>query len=72
MLPTKNIGIFGEYEEKHEKEMQKLLVQMALQKYIETLGDYPDDEDPAMQMVLDAMLKVVLQQFNDVYEDVEE
>ena len=45
---------------------------MALQKYIETLGDYPDDEDPAMQMVLDAMLKVVLQQFNDVYEDVEE
>ena len=67
MIPPKNIGIFGEYEEKQEKQAQKLLVQMALQKYIETLGDYPDDDDPALKSIMDAMLRVVLEQFDGVY-----
>tara|TARA_R110000823_G_scaffold220224_3_gene348907 strand:+ start:604 stop:828 length:225 start_codon:yes stop_codon:yes gene_type:complete len=69
MLPPKNIGIFGEYEEKHEKEMQKLLIQLSLQRYIDTLGDYPDHDDPAAQLILESMLKVVLDQFERVYGD---
>ena len=69
MFTPKNIGIFGEYEEKHDKEMQKLLIQLSLQRYIDTLGDYPDHDDPAAKLILDSMLEVILNQFTRVYGD---
>jgi hypothetical protein len=64
MKPPKNVGIFGEYEEKHAKQMQNLLLQMAIQKYVDALGDYPDHDDPANKLLLDMMLQIVMKQFN--------
>ena len=64
MKPPKNVGIFGEYEEKHAKQMQNLLLQIAIQKYVDALGDYPDHDDPANKMLLDMMLQIVMKQFN--------
>ena len=72
MLPPKNVGIFGEYEEKHEKEMQKLLLQLSIQKYVEALGDYPDHDDPANALLLEMMLQVVMKQFGRVCGDDDE
>tara|TARA_R110000796_G_scaffold189685_2_gene306500 strand:+ start:3180 stop:3398 length:219 start_codon:yes stop_codon:yes gene_type:complete len=69
MLTPPNIGIFGEYEEKHEKEMQKLLVQIALQRYLATVDDYNDPDDPANKLIMDSMLEIVLKQFSHVYGD---
>jgi hypothetical protein len=66
MLPPKNVGIFGEYEERQEKQAQRLLLQMTIQKYVDALGDYPDHEDPANKMLLDMMLDIVMKQFNRV------
>ena len=66
MKPPKNVGIFGEYEEKHAKQMQNLLLQMAIQKYVDALGDYPDHDDPANKLLLDMMLQIVMKQFNRV------
>lgn len=66
MLPFKNVGIFGEYEEKHAKEMENLMLQLAIQKYVDALGDYPDHDDPANKLLIDMMLEIVMKQFNRV------
>ena len=64
MLPFKNVGIFGEYEEKHAKEMENLMLQLAIQKYVDALGDYPDHDDPANKLLLDMYFEIVMKQFN--------
>ena len=64
----KPIGPFGEAEERHKKMIQKMAVQAALMKYIESFGDYPDFDDPKTSVLLDEMLKIVLAQFEEVYD----
>jgi len=64
--PFKNVGIFGEYEEKHAKEMENLMLQLAIQKYVDALGDYPDHDDPANKLLLDMYFEIVMKQFNRV------
>ena len=44
--------------------MPNLLLQMAIQKYVDALGDYPDHDDPANKLLLDMMLQIVMKQFN--------
>ena len=66
MLPFKNVGIFGEYEEKQAKEMENLMLQLAIQKYVDALGDYPDHDDPANKLLLDMYFEIVMKQFNRV------
>ena len=72
MLPPKNVGIFGEYEEKQKRQAEKLLLQMTIQKYVDALGDYPDHDDPSNQMLLDMMLEIVMKQFNRIYGEKDE
>ena len=38
-------------------------------KNIGIFGEYPDHDDPAAQLILESMLKVVLDQFERVYGD---
>ena len=66
MLPFKNVGIFGEYEERHAKGMENLMLQLAIQKYVDALGDYPDHDDPANKLLIDMMFEIVMKQFNRV------
>ena len=41
MLPL-NIGIFAEYEKRFEQRKMNMVAWFALQKFVETMGDYPD------------------------------
>tara|TARA_R110000796_G_scaffold197148_1_gene313548 strand:+ start:378 stop:608 length:231 start_codon:yes stop_codon:yes gene_type:complete len=66
MLPFKNVGIFGEYEEKHAKEMQNLVLQLSIQRYVDALGDYPDHDDPANKLLLDMYFDLVMKQLNQI------
>ena len=66
MLPTKNIGIFGEYEERFEQRRMNMAAWFALQKFIETMGDYPDTDDPAVQALQDQLWAEVIQQIEKV------
>lgn len=66
MLPFKNIGIFGEYEEKYAKEMQNLVLQLSIQRYVDALGDYPDHDDPANKLLLDMYFDLVMKQLNQI------
>ena len=51
MLPL-NIGIFGEYERRFEQRKLNMAAWFALTKFIESMGDYPDTDDPAVQLSL--------------------
>ena len=69
MLPFKNVGIFGEAEERHEKMIKRLSAMSALMKLIETIESYPKPPDPREQIILDEMLKIVLEKFDQIYND---
>jgi hypothetical protein len=69
MLPFKNIGIFGEYEERVEKRAKNMAAHYALQKFIESMGDYPDTDDPAVQEMIDKLWEEIIQTINKVRDE---
>ena len=66
MLPFKNIGIFGEYEERVEKRAKNMAAHYALQKFIESMGDYPDSDDPVVQEMIDKLWEEIIEKINMV------
>ena len=69
MLPFKNVGIFGEAEERHEKMIKRLSAMRALKMLLETIESYPKPPDPREQIILDEMLNIVLEKFDQIYND---
>ncbi len=65
MLPI-NIGIFGEYEKRFEQRKMNMVAWFALQKFVETMGDYPDTDDPAVQALQDQLWSEVIEQIERV------
>ena len=65
MLPL-NIGIFAEYEKRFEQRKLNLAAWFALQKFVETMGDYPDTDDPAVQELQDQLWDEVIEQIEKV------
>ena len=65
MLPL-NIGIFGEYEKRFEQRKMNMVAWFALQKFVETLGDYPDTEDPKVQALQDQLWTEIIEQIERV------
>ena len=65
MLPL-NIGIFAEYEKRFEQRKLNLAAWFALQKFVETMGDYPDSDDPAVQELQDQLWDEVIEQIERV------
>ena len=65
MLPL-NIGIFAEYEKRFEQRKMNMAAWFALQKFVETMGDYPDSEDPAVQELQDQLWDEVIEQIERV------
>ena len=65
MLPT-NVGIFAEYEKRFEQRKMNMVAWFALQKFIETLGDYPDTEDPKVQALQDQLWTEIVEQIERV------
>ena len=63
MIPIKNVGIFGEAEENHDKMIRRMMAEGALIKFIENLQKYPDPDDPREQILMNEMLKIVLERF---------
>ena len=61
MMPL-NVGIFAEYERRFEQRQKNTLAWFALQKFVETMGDYPDPEDPAVQALQDQLWTEVIEQ----------
>ena len=65
MLPL-NIGIFAEYERRFEQRKLNMAAWFALTKFIETMGDYPDTEDPAVEALQDQLWAEVIDQIEKV------
>ena len=65
MLPL-NIGIFAEYEKRFEQRKLNLAAWFALQKFVESMGDYPDSDDPAVQALQDQLWDEVIEQIERV------
>lgn len=65
MLPL-NIGIFAEYERRFEQRKKNLAAWFALLKFVESMGDYPDTDDPAVQALQDELWDQVIEQIEKV------
>ena len=65
MLPL-SIGIFAEYERRFEQRKLNMAAWFALQKFVETMGDYPDTDDPAVQALRDELWKQMIEQIEKV------
>jgi hypothetical protein len=65
MLPL-NIGIFAEYEKRFEQRKKNLAAWFALLKFVESMGDYPDTDDPAVQALQDELWDQVIEQIEKV------
>jgi|TARA_R100000081_G_scaffold29418_1_gene13438 hypothetical protein len=63
MVLPKNIGIFGEYEEKRLKMIAKMEKEAALMQYLKSLNEYPDPTDPREQVLMEEVLKIVLEKW---------
>ena len=63
MVLPKNIGIFGEYEEKRLKMIAKMEKEAALMQYLKSLNEYPDPMDPREQVLMEEVLKIVLEKW---------
>ena len=72
MLPFKNVGIFGEAEERHEKMIKRLSAVSALMTLLDTVAEYPDPSNPREQVLIEEMLKIVLEKFEGLDEEVDE
>ena len=65
MLPI-NVGIFAEYEKRFQQRKMNMAAWFALQKFVETMGDYPDTDDPAVQALRDQLWAEIIEQINRV------
>ena len=65
MLPL-NIGIFAEYEKRFEQRKLNMAAWFALVKFVESMGDYPDADDPAVQAIQDQLWDEVIAQIEKV------
>lgn len=65
MLPL-NVGIFAEYEKRFEQRKKNMAAYAALCQFVEALGDYPDTDDPAVQIVIDKMWDEIIEQIDKV------
>ena len=65
MLPL-NIGIFAEYERRFEQRKLNMAAWFALVKFVESMGDYPDADDPAVQALQDQLWDEVIAQIEKV------
>lgn len=68
MFLPKNIGIFGEAEERHYKMIKRMEAMAALLKYIETLEKNPNI-NPTEQILMDQMLNIIFDRFDELEED---
>ena len=68
MFLPKNIGIFGEAEERHYKMIKRIEAMAALLKYIETLEQNPNI-NPTEQILMDQMLNIIFDRFDELEED---
>ena len=68
MFLPKNIGIFGEAEERHYKMIKRMEAMAALLKYIETLEQNPNI-NPTEQILMDQMLNIIFDRFDELEED---
>ena len=62
----KNIGIFGEAEERHDKMVKKMVAQSALMKLLDGIADYPDPDNAMEQILFEEMIKIALEQFEEI------
>jgi hypothetical protein len=65
MLPL-SIGIFAEYEKRFQQRQQNINAWFALLKFVESMGDYPDSDDPAVQAIQDELWDQVIEQIEKV------
>ena len=65
MLPL-NIGIFAEYERRFEQRKLNMAAWFALVKFVESMGDYPDTDDPAVEALQDQLWAEVIDQIEKV------
>ena len=65
MLPI-NEGIFAEYEKRFQQRKMNMAAWFALQKFVETMGDYPDPEDIAVQALHDQLWAEIIEQIEKV------
>ena len=72
MMPFKNVGIFGEAEERHEKMIKRLSAVSALMALLETVREYPDPNNPREQVLIEEMFKIVLEKFEGLDEEAHE
>jgi len=71
MLPFKNVGIFGEAEERHEKMIKRLSAVSSLMTLLDTVAEYPDQSNPREQVLIEEMFKIVLEKFEGLDEEVD-
>ena len=71
MLPFKNVGIFGEAEERHEKMIKRLSAVSSLMTLLDTVAEYPDPSNPREQVLIEEMFKIVLEKFEGLDEEVD-
>ena len=62
----KNIGIFGEAGERHDKMVKKMVAQGALMKLLDSIADYPDPDNAMEQILFEEMIKIALEQFEEI------
>tara|TARA_A100000172_G_scaffold80270_1_gene69352 strand:- start:1116 stop:1331 length:216 start_codon:yes stop_codon:yes gene_type:complete len=65
MLPPIKIGIFGEYEDRRLKMIAKMEREAALMQYLKSLEEYPDPMDPREQVLMEEVLKIVLEKWKE-------
>ena len=49
--------------------VKRMVAEGALLKFIESLENYPDPDDPREQILMDEMLKIVIERFNEIGRD---
>jgi len=65
MLPL-NVGIFAEYEKRFEQRKKNMAAYVALCQFVESMGDYPDTDDPAVQALIDKLWDEMIEQLEKV------
>ena len=67
----KNIGIFGEYEEKHQRLLDNLAMYQTMKQFIESLGQYPADteHDVYTQQMMDSLFEIIQRYATDARKD---
>ena len=67
----KNIGIFGEYEEKHQRLLDNLAMYQTMKQFIESLGQYPEDEehDAYTEQMMESLFEIINRYTEDARKD---